>query len=342
MVVAVADETTLQLVQRVLPAFLLRADAGRLIVAGIGPCLVPCGLPEAVVGLVHLPQHLTDDTQVEQRLAVVGVGVTFLLYLDSSLQIALSLLETGPTQIPQAHLHITAIVQRIATQRLLIIVEGTPCGVTILLQVQTCEVQLVHGLGVLWRQSGLSGVRYRTYLLGLSMPLQQGQHPGMLCAVNGQRQLLQRHIAACHMLLKYLLRRQRDHLIIILFSILSFQQHSNLLFTCSKDLKGNLSPLPWGGVGGRLNIQNKILRGLLHHAQLSIGHEVLCKLLLLVGHQPREVGLVLSIYASHQFDVRTEALGSLIREIAVPRTPKVTIAPRPLLLAWREMVRGHM
>ena len=189
-VVAVADKTTLQLVQRVLPALLLRADAGCLIVAGIGPRLVPRGLPEAAVGLVHLPQHLTDDTQVKQRLTVVGVGVAFLLHLDGSLQIALSLLETGPAQIPQAHLHITAIVQRIATQRLLIIVEGTPCGVTILLQVQTCKIQLVHGLRVLWRQGGLSSVRYRTYLVWLSMPFQQGQHPGMLCAVNDQRQLL--------------------------------------------------------------------------------------------------------------------------------------------------------
>ena len=77
------------------------------------------------------------------------------------------------------------------------------------------------------------------------------------------------------------------------------------------------------------------------------------KLLLFVGHQPREVGLVLSIDTGHQLYVGTETLAvdtplfhllrcRLVGQIAVPGASEVTVAPRPLLLARREMVRGHM
>ena len=104
---------------------------------------------------------------------------------------------------------------------------------------------------------------------------------------------------------------------------------------------------------GLLDIHHKILRGLFYYSHLAIRHEVLHKLLFLVRHQPGKVGLVLSINACHQLDVRTEALAvdvplfhllgcSLVGKVAVPGATKVAISPCPLLLAWRVVVTGHM
>ena len=77
------------------------------------------------------------------------------------------------------------------------------------------------------------------------------------------------------------------------------------------------------------------------------------ELLLLVRHQPRKVGLVLGIDTRHQLDVRTEAFTihlpsfhllwtGLIRQVTIPGTAEVTITPRPLFLARREVMRGNV
>ena len=84
-----------------------------------------------------------------------------------------------------------------------------------------------------------------------------------------------------------------------------------------------------------------------------IGHEVLHELLLLVGHQPGKVGLVLGIDASHQLDIGSEALtadapafhllgSGLVGQVAVPGPAEVAITPCPLLLARRLVVAGHV
>ena len=87
-------------------------------------------------------------------------------------QIRLCLVEATPSQIPQAHLIEAAIVVRVSAQGFLVIVSRIPCGMTILLQMQAGEIELVVGLGVLGRQRSLGGVGDRTDLVGLSMPLQ--------------------------------------------------------------------------------------------------------------------------------------------------------------------------
>ena len=62
---------------------------------------------------------------------------------------------------------------------------------TVLFQVKTGEIKLVDGLGVLWRQGCLSGIGYRTDVIGLGTPLQQWEHTWMLGTVDGEVQVLQ-------------------------------------------------------------------------------------------------------------------------------------------------------
>ena len=139
-VMAVADECMLQLIDGFLPALVSDIDAGSLEIARIGPCFVPGGFHETVVGFTNFGQVLIGNTEIEQRLTIVGVGITLLLHLDGSLQETFCLSKTGTAQIPQTHLQVAAIVLRIAAQTFLVVVESTPSGMTVLLQMQTGEV----------------------------------------------------------------------------------------------------------------------------------------------------------------------------------------------------------
>ena len=226
----------------------------------------------------------------------------------------------------------------------------------ILLQVQPRQVELVVGLRVLWRQRSLGSVGNGTYIVRLGLPKQ----PPHL-----QLQFIQLSPLHVNRLFQDLLRRQRRQLIIILLPLLVAQHYPHLLLTGSQHLKCHQTPLSGRrGAGGE--VYNVVLRRLLHHPNLPIRHEVLHKLLLLVGHQPREVRLVLRIDSRHQLDVGAEKPppnlprlgeefqgaaslpqsgevgGGFVRQGPVPRPSKVTVAPRPLLLAGREVVAGHV
>ena len=135
------------------------------------------------------------------------------------------------------------------------------------------------------------------------------------------------------------------------------QNQRDLLLARCKDLELHEVTAPLflrRGVGDEaLDIKDEILARLLDHSQLTIGHEILREALLLIRHQPCEVGLILSIYACHQLDVRTETFAlympplcllgrHLIRQTSVPCPTEIAITPRPLLLAGRIMVGGHM
>ena len=154
-------------------------------------------------------------------------------------------------------------------------------------------------------------------------------------------------IARAHRLNKHVFRTQLHHLVIILYPIHAVENNSHGLLRCCKYLKLYLT------VSHLLNVQHKVFRGLLDNANLTIGHEILHELLLLVRHEPCEVGLILSIDTSHQFDigaetcigdsdVRTIGLTDFISEVAVPCTTEIAVTPCPLLLAWREVVRSDM
>ena len=171
----------------------------------------------------------------------------------------------------------------------------------------------------------------------------------MVSAVDDQSQVFQRFMTNRNGLNEYVFWRQCHYLIIIFFAFLSIENNPDRLFRRSQNLKSHLT------LSGILNIENKVLRSLFHNTDFTIRHEVLHKLLFFVRHEPCEVGLVLRIDTRHQFDIRPEAFTdcsdgqtvscssySLIREITIPGAPEVTIAPGPLLLAWREVMAGHM
>ena len=74
-VVPVVVQTAVDFVEGILVTALRHGDFGGLEVAGIGPCLVPCGFPESFVGLVGLALVFQGEGEVVDGFAVIGVGV---------------------------------------------------------------------------------------------------------------------------------------------------------------------------------------------------------------------------------------------------------------------------
>ena len=91
------------------------------------------------------------EREMEDSLAVVWIRITLLPYFHSFPQVAFCLLETSATQIPQPRLVETAHVIGVTPQGLLVIIEGTPCSMPVLLQMESREIELVVGLCVGWR-----------------------------------------------------------------------------------------------------------------------------------------------------------------------------------------------
>ena len=195
MVAAVEDKAAVQLVQGIVIAGLQDTDTGRLEKSGICPCFVPRRLPEQLVGfcqfcvlalqatkgrvqsawfIVSQALVFQAERQVEERLTVVGIGVTFLPYLYGFSQISPCLVETSAAQIPQSGLIQASYVVGVASQGFLVIVEGAPSGMPVLLQVQSCEIELVVGLGVLRGKRCLGSIGYGTNLVVLGTPRQEG------------------------------------------------------------------------------------------------------------------------------------------------------------------------
>ena len=167
----VADEGTIEFIECILPVLIRYADACSLEIAGIGPSFVPGRFPEVIIGLTILAHQLINNAQIEQRLAIVGVWIATFLHLNGGFEIAFGLIETGTAQVPQAHLHVAAVILGIAAQSLLVVIERAPGGVAILLKVQTCEVKLIDRLGILWRERSLGSIGDRTNLVILGIPL---------------------------------------------------------------------------------------------------------------------------------------------------------------------------
>ena len=105
-----------------------------------------------------------------------------------------------------------------------------------------------------------------------------------------------------HRLYQHFIWIQRHHLVVVGFTIFTIEHDTHLFLGCRQNLKAHLT------IVYLLDVHDEVLRGLLHDAQFTIGHEVLHELLLLVRHEPRKVGLVLSIDTSHQLDIRPETL----------------------------------
>ena len=240
----------------------------------------------------------------------------------------LGFLEASAAQVPESHLVEAAHVVGVAAQRLLIVVEGRPCGVAVLFQVQARQVELVARLALDRRQGSLSRIGDGAHLIGLGMPGKEGHsHVGPFLVTGYQRRLFaadvecevaQLGVSHVHHLRQHLLGRERHYLIIIVLAV-GRQHQLHPLLRRGQHLEANAIPLVFSFylifytsyslilvTSYFLNIENKVLRGLLDHAQLAIGHEVLRELLLFVGHQPREVRLVLGVDTRHQFDVGAE------------------------------------
>ena len=190
-VTTVEDEGAIELVECILIAALRCADAGSLKIAGVGPCLVPCGLPEEFICLLWTLQVFQRQCEIEDRLALIGVRVTLLPNLHSFTQIRFSLVETSASQIPKAHLVQTAHIIGIAAQSLLIIVEGRPRGMTVLLQVESRQIELVVGLCISRRQGCLSSIGDRADLIWFGMPTDSASSIPSRCGNDRQYQLIE-------------------------------------------------------------------------------------------------------------------------------------------------------
>ncbi len=82
---------------------------------------------------------------------------------------------------------------------------------------------------------------------------------------------------------------------------------------------------------------------MLRRADGSDGIPVLAPRLCFAGLEESEVGLVVGIDASHQFDVRGEfAIGIGVGQVPIPGVAEFVVAPSPLFFARRDVMVGDV
>ena len=198
-----------------------------------------------------------------------------------------------------------------------------------MLKVQTCQIELLRGLYLFGQQGSFGSVGYRSYLVGLAVPCQQRASAGCYAEV----ELTELGALYVHILLHYVLRRYRNLLAVIHRSVVVAQLDAYVLLRRCKYLEVHLARL-----AVLIYVHQQVFRGVLHHAQLAVGQEILHKRLLLIGLKPCEVGLVLGVNARHKLDVRAVGVG----QVTVPCASEVAVAPCPLLLSGRDVVVCHV
>ena len=85
-------------------------------------------------------------------------------------------------------------------------------------------------------------------------------------------------------------------------------------------------------------INSSIYACILDISRFLVWHEILPELLLLIGHKPGKIRLVVAVYACHQFNIRAVC----ICKVPVPGLAKVSAPPSPLLLAGRYVMISYV
>ena len=114
--------------------------------------------------------ELQREGQIKQGFSVVRVGVALLPHTHRPAQMLFGPSEASATQIPQARLRVATHVHRIAAKGLFVVVECRPGGVTVLLQMQAREIELVDAFALHRRQSGFGGVGNGAHVVGFGRP----------------------------------------------------------------------------------------------------------------------------------------------------------------------------
>ena len=205
---------------------------------------------------------------------------------------------------------------------------------TVLLDMHTCQIQLLVGLYLLREQGSFGSIRDGAYLVWLRCPGKNGALLAILLLVYCQLY----PICFCSKTFaQHCLRAYCTTLIIKDFAAFIGENDVDILFAGTLYLELIFSFL------GFFYAEDNVFAGILYHSHLTVRHEILHKLLLFVRHEPCEVRLVFCIDTRHQFDIRSvDTPLVLVRQRAVPGASEISVTPCPLLLAGREMVGGYM
>src|SRR5260370_5305760 len=111
---------------------------------------VPSSLVENGVGFLVATQMTKRESQVVERLPLPWVGVTKGQCLDGLAEKLLSFCKFSPAQMPGTHRIVAAAVSGVAAERLAPIHVSMTRGMTILIEVQTCDIEFVVAPDFFW------------------------------------------------------------------------------------------------------------------------------------------------------------------------------------------------
>ena len=260
-------------------------------------------------------------------LAVVRVGIAKRQPGDGAAEVGLGIGKPATAQQAPADRRVAAAVARVASQGFLVVGLGGEGGVAILFEVEAVEEQLLVRGDLRRRFRSGRGLRN-----GRTIPGSRGvRHERLAVGQHAQGQLRldsagrerDRHGE------RRLGRQGDEHL--VQRGAEPHQPHVDLARRRDVDAHpclGTAHLEPDGGVLAR------VAGG----ADLLVRHEDLREGLLLAGHDPGEIGLVVGVGAAHQLDVGAVGVG----ELAVPGPAELAVAPGPLLLAGHDVVVGHV
>ena len=172
-IVGVTNQTIINFLLGILQAMLHHGNLGTLEETCILPSSVPSRFIEHIVCLIHLVLILQGKAEVIDRFAIVWVRVALHQHLDRLAKILFRLGESTFADVPQSKGIVASVVHWVAAKRLLIVIHRIVSGMAILLQVKTCQIELVVGLDLLWKESRLGRIWYRTNLVWVGVPSHQ-------------------------------------------------------------------------------------------------------------------------------------------------------------------------
>ena len=142
-IVGVSAKAARDVVECARPVGFTRIEFGEGVISGRAPRSIPRGFVEGAIGFVEAPLMAQGQAELIVGLAVVGVGVAMGQASDRAAEELLGLRELPALEVPRAKRCIAACVAGIAAESFAPIDLRAAGGVTILLEMQASQIELV-------------------------------------------------------------------------------------------------------------------------------------------------------------------------------------------------------
>ena len=348
-IVPAADQAFIRKVQRFCNPSFPETETAQVKIGGACGFSTPDSFVEGIEGFLRPAQHFQGEAQVIVCFPGVGIGVPPGLFSDGGFKIRNAFTDPGVPQQVQAVGIVQPDIGGITAQAFQVIIRWQEGGMTVLLQMLSCQEQLLQGLDFfrLFQRFGRFG--YGPVFLHIFPVFTQ-----FFSIRVGNRHLVVLQVFHCFN--NGFERRQ------ICFPSTDFpsggtdhdfgiREGAGCIYfdtgggsfpakgvICFLAIRKGIRIQDFSVRVNIVNAQHHIPGCIADPAYGFVGHEILGEILFLMRLQPGKVRLVVTVYAGHQLNIGTV----FIRQVPVPGFAEVAAAPGPLLFPGTDMVIGYV